>query len=65
MISAIFALNLGGRKASGELLAKCLLKAWFEPNGMEGEVEQDVPPDVPPLEHYSLMFACVRRRWHP
>ena len=34
-----------------ELLTKCLLKAWFEPNGMEGEVEQDVPPDVPPPKH--------------
>jgi hypothetical protein len=24
-----------------------------------------VPPDVPPTEHYSLMFACVRRCSHP
>ena len=22
--------------------------------------DQHVPPDVPPLKHYPLMFACVR-----
>ena len=31
---------------------------------LENELES-VPPDVPPLEHFPLMFACVRRRSHP
>jgi hypothetical protein len=51
LIADSFYLFFGGCKTSMELLTKCLLKAWFEPDGLEGVGEQDVPPDVPPPKH--------------